>query len=103
MPQKYYKGDHVRFNDYVEPCTTGPARHMGQEGIILFSSGEEIGKEGGDYRVYIKDRGPSCWHREKAMDLIEHNRWDLIKKWEKKPGSGHIKPNIPSNKGPFPR
>ncbi|MCP5006873.1 MAG: hypothetical protein GY941_23445 [Planctomycetes bacterium] len=80
--QKYHKGDHV-----MVAKDSGPSMSHFEndcEAIILYSYNDEYG--GGNvsiYGIYIKGRGQVAWYDESQLKLIELNRMDILKIWEK--------------------
>lgn len=77
---KYRAYDHVQIKEM-------PRSHFPNniDAIVLYSSSSQYGKEVLDddyYCLWVNGRGEVSWYYPNNLDLIEHDRKDLLDKWK---------------------
>lgn len=81
IKQKFHTGDLVT-TTWNDPRIGGP-----EQGIVIGSYADQYGGDSeyshSTYIVFIKSGGRTSWHDDCQLTLIEHNRTDLLQKWER--------------------
>ena len=76
VEQKFKKGDLVRI--------VKGSRRLWKKAVVEGSYKDLYGGMGitHDYSLHFKECGRESWYDEDVLKLIEHDRWDLVEKWE---------------------
>lgn len=81
MSQKFQKGDLVHVAKDLGPSMSHFTADV--DAIVIGSYNDQYG--GGDtsvYTLHLKGRGQVSWYYDSQLELLEHNRGDLLATWE---------------------
>ena len=84
MKQEFRVGDLVHIKKELPECMS----HFTNDKDAIVTEYSHNSSQAGsdwehDYQIYIKGQGTSAWYNNSNLDLIEHNRSDMLELWEK--------------------
>jgi len=79
--QKFNKGDLVKVDKELKPGMSH--FHKDCDAVVVGSYADKFGGDNNEkYSIYIKGIGECSWYFEDQLTLIEHDRIDLVDKWD---------------------
>ena len=79
---EFKKYDHVMIKDLSQCPGISHFPHS-TDAIVLNTYADEFGGDDQDMCLFVKDHGEVCWYAPDTVDLIEHDRKDLLDEWKK--------------------
>lgn len=80
--QKYHHGDLVQISTNLGPMMSHFENN--KRAIVIGSYKDQFGGSNiKDYTIWIEGSGECSWYPERTLNLIERNRDDLLREWQK--------------------